>query len=113
MAQLERKLRAAQGRDRDRGALCHVILIGHKLTTLSGWSFKNPHIRTLVRYVVGAGYTRPTRQQIRACGRLWLSSRTASASYRFPSTRLPALADGGDGATFTPSPALAGDAEEN
>jgi hypothetical protein len=110
MAQLERKLRAAQGKDRSRDTVCLVTCIGHRVTTRSGHSFENPACPTLIVHALGVGYTAPTKDQEEACRALWLTSSTASAAYKFPSTRMPVLADGCH--SFTPSPAPAGEVQE-
>ena len=113
MAQIQRLVSAAQGKDRTRDDLCLVTCIGSRLTTKSGHSFEHPEVETLIVHAIGIGFARPTPEQEEACRALWLSSNTASSAYQFPSTRLPVLTDGsGYDANPNPVPST-GAAEEH
>ena len=91
MAQLERALKAAQGRDRGPEPMIVVTVLGQKLVTRSGHVFANPDLEPLV-----VSTTQPvaTPEQKAAAFALWLSSPDAPPAYKFPASRLPRLADG-------------------
>jgi hypothetical protein len=110
MAQIQRLVASAQGKDRSREERCLVTVIGSRLTTKSGYSFEHPEVETLIVHAIGIGFAEPTTEQEGACRALWLSSRTAPAAYQFPSDRLPVLADGCGSTTNPATPA--GAAEE-
>lgn len=91
MAQVERALKAAQGRDRGPEPIIVVTVLGQKLVTRSGHVFANPDLGPII-----VSTTQPvaTAEQKAAALALWLSSPDTPPAYQVPASRFPRLADG-------------------
>jgi hypothetical protein len=102
VAQLERALKAAQGRDRGPEPTIVVTVLGQKLVTRSGHVFANPQLEPIV-----VSTTTPVAnpEQKAAALALWLSAPDAPPAYAFPASHLPRITDGCVDKELTPSPA--------
>lgn len=92
---IERQLKAAQGRDAGPVKLCVVTVIGAKLNDV----VQDVDCPPFVVHSIDPRNGIPTEEQRQACLKLWAENPQAPASYSFPEDGWPALPEKSDDPT--------------